>query len=131
MRKGQDGLSGSIYLDGAVPSRATVKLRTSYVQQDDALCAWSTIEESLLFAAACKLRGCDAAEQRTRVESVLASMRLAGARSSLIGSRLVRGCSGGEKKRTSVAAGLLGKPRCMFLDEPTSGLDSATAWGGA
>ena len=48
-------------------------------------------------------------------------------RSTPIGSRLARGVSGGERKRTSLACGLLSRPRAVFMDEPTSGLDSATA----
>jgi len=33
----------------------------------------------------------------------------------------VRGISGGERKRTSVACGLLARPLVIFMDEPTSG----------
>ena len=44
-----------------------------------------------------------------------------------IGDEMIRGISGGQKKRTSVGIELVMKPTLVFLDEPTSGLDAAAA----
>ena len=40
---------------------------------------------------------------------------------------MVKGVSGGERKRTSIGVELITDPTLIFLDEPTTGLDSFTA----
>lgn len=47
---------------------------------------------------------------------------------SVIGNWHLRGISGGEKKRLSIALEIITMPKILFLDEPTSGLDSASAF---
>ena len=128
-RRNQGRLTGDVMFDGCLVSLPALKKLTAYVQQDDALFAWCSIEETLQFAACMKLRDASLEDRREAVETALTQMSLQLARRTFVGNRLVRGCSGGERKRTSVAAGLLGGPRALFLDEPTSGLDSATAAG--
>ena len=46
---------------------------------------------------------------------------------SQVGNDMVRGISGGERKRTNVGMELIIKPSILFLDEPTTGLDASTA----
>jgi len=44
-----------------------------------------------------------------------------------VGNELIRGISGGEKKRACIAMELITAPSVLFLDEPTTGLDASTA----
>ncbi|VDP77150.1 unnamed protein product [Echinostoma caproni] len=44
-----------------------------------------------------------------------------------IGTDLIRGVSGGERKRTNIGMELITDPSVLFLDEPTTGLDAFMA----
>ena len=45
----------------------------------------------------------------------------------LVGGALVKGISGGEKRRLSLAVQMINDPSILVVDEPTSGLDSFIA----
>lgn len=62
------------------------------------------------------------------VEGTIMEMGLGDCADRLVGNWQVRGISGGEKKRLSIALEILVRPRILFLDEPTTGLDSASAF---
>ncbi|PNY14699.1 ABC transporter G family member 15-like protein [Trifolium pratense] len=62
------------------------------------------------------------------IEGTITEMGLHDCADTLIGNWHLRGISGGERKRTSIALEILTRPRLLFLDEPTSGLDSASAF---
>mmetsp|Transcript_25642 Transcript_25642/g.29468 ORF Transcript_25642/g.29468 Transcript_25642/m.29468 type:complete len:320 (-) Transcript_25642:537-1496(-) len=62
-----------------------------------------------------------------KVEGMIDQLRLSKAANTKIGGPLVKGVSGGERKRCSVAVELITDPNMIFLDEPTTGLDSYTA----
>lgn len=47
---------------------------------------------------------------------------------TIVGGLMLKGISGGERKRTSIAFELITDPHVILLDEPTSGLDSLTSF---
>ena len=55
-------------------------------------------------------------------------MKLEKCAETLVGGQIIKGISGGERKRTSIAFELVSNPSVIILDEPTSGLDSLTAY---
>ncbi|KAI1849617.1 hypothetical protein JX266_004566 [Neoarthrinium moseri] len=121
--------SGKLTFNGAVPSDSVTRSVVSYVcQDDDALLPSLTVRETLRFAAGLRLPSFLTKEQKNeRAEEVLLKMGLKDCADNLVGSELVKGISGGEKRRVSIAVQILTDPRVLLLDEPTSGLDAFTA----
>lgn len=101
----------------------------SYVlQDDDSLLPSLTVKETLMFAAKLRLpKFLTKLEIDSRVRSIILTLGLKDCQNNMIGSELVKGISGGEKRRVSIGIQLLNDPQVLFLDEPTSGLDSFTA----
>jgi ABC-2 type transport system ATP-binding protein len=67
-----------------------------------------------------ELSGMGRAASRARAAELLAQFELAGA-----ADRVVKGYSGGMRRRLDLAASLMTRPPVLFLDEPTTGLDPA------
>ncbi|RVW24450.1 ABC transporter G family member 22 [Vitis vinifera] len=65
--------------------------------------------------------------EKERVMDIISELDLERCQNTIIGGALVRGISGGERKRVCIGNEILLNPSLLFLDEPTSGLDSTTA----
>jgi ABC-type multidrug transport system ATPase subunit len=119
--------SGKVQINGV--DREKIKgfqAYCAYVQQDDILFQTLTVRECLEFAAKLKLPG-TYEQKMQRVEQIISELRLSKCQNTKIGGPLVKGVSGGERKRTSIGVELITDPSLIFLDEPTTGLDSFTA----
>ena len=66
-------------------------------------------------------------DKKKRVDSVINKLRMQACADTRVGGALMRGLSGGERKRASIGYELITNPSLLFLDEPTSGLDSFTS----
>ncbi|CAG8435922.1 8602_t:CDS:2 [Ambispora gerdemannii] len=125
-RKDHKNVSGQIYLNGR-PGQ--IKYVSTYVMQEDAIMEVLTVRENIQFAAdLCFPASYSDAERRTRVQDIITEFGLDRVADSKIGSMFIRGVSGGEKRRASIATQVITLPKIIFLDEPTTGLDSAASY---
>lgn len=123
---------GCVYLDRK-PVDTHFFSTTAYVHQVDLFFATLTVREHLTFHAMVRVKQEVAvADRLRRVEEVIEAVNLSKCSESLIGGpqAFIRGISGGERKRLSVATELLSDPEIIFADEPTSGLDAFMALSG-
>ena len=95
--------------------------------QDDNLIGTLTVRETISYSARLRLPDkMPRSDKQALVESTIVSMGLQDCADTVIGNWHLRGISGGEKRRVSIALEILMRPRLLFLDEPTSGLDRFT-----
>ena len=107
--------------EGSIP-----KQMVGVVWQDDLLLSNLTVEETIYFAARLKTPSeTSDKEVHDLVTEIMNELGLFHIRDNLIGSSTSSaqrtGISGGERKRTAVAAELVVRPSLLLLDEPTSG----------
>ena len=118
--------SGGIWYNGVTKLS---NIRSAYVEQKDVLLPMLTVRETLQHAADLRLAGsCNTAERKKIVEEVILELGLKECASTRIGDDTRKGCSGGEKRRTSLAIQMLANPTALFLDEVTTGLDATSAF---
>ncbi|XP_062257108.1 ATP-binding cassette sub-family G member 8 isoform X2 [Platichthys flesus] len=126
--EGSTTMSGQILINGKPNTPQLVKKSIAHVRQDDRLLPHLTVRETLAFVAKLRLPTHYTQAQRDqRVDDVIAELRLRQCAHTRVGNDYVRGVSGGERRRVSIAVQLLWNPGILILDEPTSGLDSFTA----
>lgn len=118
---------GSVRVNGVLRDKSFSKM-SAYVCQDDLLFALLTVRETFEYAARLRLpRSVSLEDKKRRAEEVIKELGLTHCADTRVGGQIVRGVSGGERKRVAIGQTLIVDPRILFLDEPTSGLDSYTA----
>lgn len=122
---------GSISWNGS-PLNAEYNRRISFVHQEDLFFPYLTVEEHLNYQAELRLPSYYTKSHRTKF--ILKLIKIFGLEACMLhkiggtlGQASIRGISGGERKRLSIATELMSNPSLVFLDEPTSGLDSYMA----
>ena len=133
-------LSGSIRYNGLdqrelAAAGVKLKLLASYIDQLDIHLPFLTVRETVTFAhenstVEPSVLGDPLLERaaRERVDRILKLLNLEGCADTLVGSNLVRGVSGGEKKRVTIAEALVSNARLICADEVSTGLDASVAF---
>lgn len=109
---------GAVWIDGQSVGvgRASGKQALGLVPQQMALYDDLSARENLALLG--RLQGLRGRELRRRVDEVLEVVQLADRANDRVAT-----FSGGMQRRTSIAGGLLHRPRLLVLDEPTVGVD--------
>ncbi|CAI9781290.1 unnamed protein product [Fraxinus pennsylvanica] len=126
-------LSGNVIMTGNVLLNGRKKRLNyggvAYVTQEDVFLGTLTVRETITYSAQLRLPSNITKDEANEIiENTIIEMGLQECADQIIGNWHVRGISGGEKKRLSIAVEILTQPRILFLDEPTSGLDSASSF---
>lgn len=108
--------SGMILFNGVRPTDKEVRSLCSYVVQDDnALLPYLTVRETLRFAAGLRLpRRMSKEEKMKKAEDVMLKMGLKDCADVLVGNEFLKGISGGEKRRVSIAIQVLTEPQILM-----------------
>ncbi|KAL3931611.1 MAG: hypothetical protein SGBAC_011229 [Bacillariaceae sp.] len=100
---------------------------SSFVPQDDRLHGFFTVKSYMYhYAKLAKVR-LQKKELDEKIDTLLKQLGLAEQKGTRVGDIFLKGLSGGQKRRLSVALEALTDPMNLFLDEPTSGLDAESA----
>jgi len=120
-------LSGSRFVNGKSLDGGSL-LPAAFIEQEVNFFPHMTVKETLDFRIELKLGSKLGKSARDDVvENLMEMLGLTNSANTIVGNSKVRGLSGGERKRLSIACELISSPPVIILDEPTSGLDSYQA----
>ncbi|XP_042048272.1 ABC transporter G family member 29-like [Salvia splendens] len=132
--------SGEITYNGHKLDEFVPQKTAAYVSQNDIHVAEMTVGETLDFSAKCQGGGSryEFLKKITRSENedgsgditdyVLKVLGLEECRDTIVGDQMLRGISGGQKKRLTTGEMIVGPSKVMFMDEISTGLDSSTTF---
>jgi ABC-type multidrug transport system ATPase subunit len=127
-KAGYGVIGGRLTVNGEFDSIEPFKRIVGFVPQEDIMHSELSVEEAITFASLLKNKFSVSTKSRLAMaEEVIDVLGLTKCRHSVIGDQEIRGVSGGQRKRVSIALEIVGNPSICFLDEPTSGLDSTTS----
>lgn len=103
-------------MGGRVINPVAYRKNIAYVMQDDSLMATATPREALLFSGRMRLPSSVTPDEiAAKVDGLLEELGLTVCANVLIGGPLIKGISGGQRKRTSVGVELITNPTVRVL----------------
>lgn len=125
--------SGDVLVNGQARDPALFPRIAAYVGQEDFMPAHWKVREALEFNASLKwsptdVHGTSRLKLRQNyIDGLLEAFGLSGVANTYIGGAEVRGISGGQRRRVTLARGVAAHASLLFCDEPTSGLSATDA----
>lgn len=112
--------SGNVFLNNEditrLPMYKRARMGIGYLPQEASVFRKLSVEDNI--GAVLEMTGMPKAEQKSKLEELLAEFRLTHVRKSMGGV-----LSGGERRRTEIARALATSPKFILLDEPFAGID--------
>jgi ABC-type multidrug transport system ATPase subunit len=97
------------------PTNIATRKLIAFVAQDDSLQVTSTPREAIMFSAKLRLpRSTTDSQLEKLVTRMLSELGLTSCADTIVGGELIKGISGGERKRTSVGVELVTKVRTEY-----------------
>lgn len=137
-RRKKENITGKISLNGKIMEK--IKYISTYVMQQEVMYGNLTVRENIKFSAELNIREKEIMDKnkktkknyseliKNRINQIIKEFGLKKVENSKIGTPILRGVSGGEKRRAYIASQIVSFEKIIFLDEPTSGLDSASSY---
>ncbi|KAG8896745.1 hypothetical protein FRC01_011637, partial [Tulasnella sp. 417] len=121
-------IEGAVLFNGRPRFKGFRALVAFVEQEDNHHLPALTVRETLRYAAILRLPKTMSRKRKiARAEEVLQMLGLTDCADNVVGGELLKGISGGEKRRLSLAVEMISDPAVLVVDEPTSGLDALTA----
>ena len=112
--------AGRVFFDGAdvtrLPMYKRARLGMGYLPQEESIFRKLTVEENIM--AVMQTMPYSRKERRSRCDALLERFSI-----THIRNNIAMTCSGGEKRRLTIARSLVANPSLIMLDEPFSGVD--------
>jgi ABC-type multidrug transport system ATPase subunit len=115
-------LYGKRYING-VPLTGDSKIPSAFIEQEVNFFPHMTVKETLDFRVELKMGSClkTKKERDDLVTDLMNQLGLTKSANTIVGNAKVRGLSGGERKRLSIACEMISSPPVIFLDEVSVG----------
>lgn len=128
-REGYADVTGTVSYGGIPAGKQHKKFRgeVNYNPEDDTHFANLNVWQTLYFALLNKTKKRDKAEINVILDALLKVFGISHTKYTPVGDEYVRGVSGGERKRVSIAETLATKSTVVCWDNSTRGLDASTA----